>query len=232
MIRFYLIRHGKTYGNTMRRYIGTTDEPLCEEGIRELREKHFPQVKKVFASPMRRCLETARILYPGQEPKVIEQLAECDFGAFENKNAEELSGDPGYRKWIDSNGTLPFPGGESREAFIRRSVEGFVRIVDNCRKNGTDCAAIVAHGGTIMSIMETFARPKEEYYHWQCKNGEGFQLEIGEEIEDDMDISGSGDGILSGFAAGRPRMALSPGTPHRENHNPGGKNYTKMFAGE
>ena len=28
----YLIRHGKTKGNLEGRYIGTTDEPLCEEG--------------------------------------------------------------------------------------------------------------------------------------------------------------------------------------------------------
>lgn len=32
MKELYLIRHGKTYGNTLGRYIGTTDEPLCEEG--------------------------------------------------------------------------------------------------------------------------------------------------------------------------------------------------------
>ncbi len=29
-----MIRHGKTYGNTLGRYIGVTDEPLCEEGKR------------------------------------------------------------------------------------------------------------------------------------------------------------------------------------------------------
>ncbi len=32
VVELYLIRHGKTYGNTLGRYIGTTDEELCEEG--------------------------------------------------------------------------------------------------------------------------------------------------------------------------------------------------------
>ena len=32
----YLIRHGKTKGNLEGRYIGTTDEPLCEEGKQSL----------------------------------------------------------------------------------------------------------------------------------------------------------------------------------------------------
>ncbi len=48
-----------------------------------------------------------------------------DFGQFEGKNYEELKDNPDYQKWIDSNGTLPFPGGEPREQFIRRSMEGF-----------------------------------------------------------------------------------------------------------
>ena len=32
MTELFFIRHGKTYGNTLGRYIGTTDESLCEEG--------------------------------------------------------------------------------------------------------------------------------------------------------------------------------------------------------
>ena len=32
-----LVRHGKTTGNQKRLYIGRTDEPLCEEGIAQLR---------------------------------------------------------------------------------------------------------------------------------------------------------------------------------------------------
>ena len=36
----YLIRHGKTKGNLEGRYIGTTDEPLCEEGKQSLRAEY------------------------------------------------------------------------------------------------------------------------------------------------------------------------------------------------
>ena len=32
MRRVYLIRHGLTEGNRLRRYIGRTDEPLCAAG--------------------------------------------------------------------------------------------------------------------------------------------------------------------------------------------------------
>ena len=39
MIKIAMIRHGKTYGNTLGRYIGVTDEPLCEEGKKELEQR-------------------------------------------------------------------------------------------------------------------------------------------------------------------------------------------------
>ena len=36
MNRLILIRHGATAGNLQRRYIGRTDEPLCEAGIQQV----------------------------------------------------------------------------------------------------------------------------------------------------------------------------------------------------
>lgn len=136
MLKIYLIRHGKTQGNLSGKYIGSrTDEPLCEEGIRELKGKTYPQAQILFVSPMKRCIQTAELLYPGLEQRKIPLLQECDFGDFENKNYKELSGNPDYQAWIDSGGTLPFPGGEDSEEFRsklpREQQRGF--LVDAAR---------------------------------------------------------------------------------------------------
>ena len=109
----------------MKRYIGKTDEPLCTEGIELLRQRSYPDVQRIYTSPLKRCRQTADIVYPGRKVTVIHELAECDFGLFENKNYRELAECEDYQKWIDSNGTLPFPGGESRQEFSRRSILGF-----------------------------------------------------------------------------------------------------------
>lgn len=63
-MRVVLIRHSKTAGNLKGRYIGTTDEPLCEEGIRLLEGKTYPAAELVYVSPMKRCRETASLIYP------------------------------------------------------------------------------------------------------------------------------------------------------------------------
>ena len=113
MIKIAMIRHGKTYGNTLGRYIGVTDEPLCEEGKKELEQRTMDTVELLFVSPLKRCLETADILYPYAKQVKIPEFAECNFGEFENKNYQELKDNPKYQEWIDSMATLAFPGARS-----------------------------------------------------------------------------------------------------------------------
>ena len=190
MAELILIRHGKTAGNLLGRYIGSrTDEPLCDEGREGLAGKQLPEVERLYVSPMKRCVETAEILWPGFDRKKMRKvtdLRECDFGDFENKNYKELSGNGDYQAWIDSNGTLPFPNGESMDAFKSRCLEAFARIVEEVSgaeqewivsgKTGIFRAGIVVHGGTIMAILEQYGYPKAAYFDYQVKNGCGYRL--------------------------------------------------------
>lgn len=191
------IRHGMTQANGEHRYLGKTDEPLSEKGIRFLQEKKkksfFNAPEFLYASPMKRCVQTAEILFR-RKPVLIPEWKEMDFGQFEGKNYEELKDNPDYQKWIDSNGTLPFPGGEPREQFIRRSMEGFDRMMSdiliksekNTRiQNGTETQDLknnceteipvvaVVHGGTIMAVLSSLTGG--EYFDFQVKNGEGYE---------------------------------------------------------
>jgi len=173
-MKWLLIRHGQTQGNREHRYIGCrTDEPLCPEGIAALQEKSYPPAAKVYVSPLMRCLETASLLYPGVPTEVVEDFRECDFGDWENKNYAELNGSADYQAWIDSEGEIPFPGGESRAEFAARCVRAFDELLT--RNLQEDCA-IIAHGGTIMAIMERYAKPKGNYYDFQVRNGNGYIL--------------------------------------------------------
>ena len=38
--------------------------------------------------------------------------------------------------------------------------------------------AIVAHGGTIMALMERYAEPHKSYFEWSVKPGEGYRLDV------------------------------------------------------
>ena len=183
MLRLLLIRHGRTEGNKKKRYIGRgTDEPLCQEAREALSRLHYGEVKAVYASPMLRCTQTAGILFPGKTLNIIDELAECDFGEFENKNYLELNGNADYQAWIDSGGLLPFPGGESREEFKKRSITGFQKAVNSCIRKNISYAALVVHGGTIMNIMEEYADADGSFYEWHVENGKGYLVELSTEL--------------------------------------------------
>ena len=182
-IKLVLIRHGTTESNREHRYLGKTDEPLGEEGIRALCKArnagYYPKVRYVFSSPMKRCIQTAGILYPENAPVIIPEWEEMDFGDFEGKNYMELQGDVRYQEWIGSNGTLPFPGGESREAFLRRCDIGFRRMVEwlfgltEMELCGEKTVAAVVHGGTIMALLSQYSGG--DYFDYQVSNGEGYR---------------------------------------------------------
>ena len=184
MLKLILVRHGETQGNKLKRYIGKrTDEPLCPEAGNMLAQLAYPEVQAVYASPMIRCTQTAGILFPGKKLNIIDELAECDFGEFENKNYQELDGNEHYQSWIDSGGLLPFPGGESREAFIKRCEQGFYRMLigikgrlqkmDEKQPASKITAGAVVHGGTIMAILSSFYGG--DYFDHQVKNGDGYR---------------------------------------------------------
>lgn len=183
-----MIRHGETKGNRERRYVGTTDEGLLPDAAEQLSGRKMPRAARIYVSPMRRCRETAALLYPGQDLIMIEAFRECDFGEFEYKNYGELNGNAAYQRFIDTLGESGFPGGEDMKSFQRRCVMGFEEVLRReedfkgrqrdvrGRTPGTyeEDIALVIHGGTIMAILDYFSRPHRDYYDWQVRNGCGY----------------------------------------------------------
>ena len=135
---------------------------------------------------MRRCRETAAILYPKLEQIIVPDFRECNFGLFEGKTYVDVNGNihsgsmPGYQPkekpeyihWLETGGEIPFPVGESRTQFTKRCAEAFLQLIPQFQKD----IAIVAHGGTLMALLSSFG--KGNFYDWQTKNGNGFQAEF------------------------------------------------------
>lgn len=182
MTQVILIRHAKTEGNLCRKYVGRTDESLCRKGQKELkaliREGIYPPMKQdglLFVSPMKRCRETASMIYPEAVQHVVEDFRECDFGDFEYKNYEELQGNDDYQAWIDSGGTRAFPGGEDPERFQDRCLVAFQKIMK--KYTNSPQIILVVHGGIVMSVLSTLGEPEADFYSWSVENGHGYVCE-------------------------------------------------------
>lgn len=173
--------------------VGNLVENPCEECA-----KNEVENLTVYVSPYLRAKQTADILFPGTKQVEIAEFAECRFGDFEYKNYAELNGNQAYQRFIDSGGTTAFPGGESRAEFTERVMQGFEKLLadveekwrltqdsgnlneSKTRKMLTETESVrlytivvVAHGGTIMALMDQLSEPHKDYFDWQVKPGEG-----------------------------------------------------------
>jgi len=201
-LKLLLIRHSVTEGNLKRRYIGITDEPLCQAGS-EMAERRYsgmpfmPQL--VYCSPLLRCIETAGILFPNVRRITVPQLRECDFGIFEGKTHDELAQDPDYIKWVASEGAFTPPNGESGADAQERCMASLENVLSDMRADGVDRAAVVTHGGVIMRIMAQLFGGG--IYQWQPENCGGYLLEINGKHFYWKKISGGSEIIADDIAA-------------------------------
>lgn len=178
----HFIRHGAIDETLSGKYIGTTDVPLSDKGKMDLKkldyEYRYPGTQVVFTSPLKRCTETCRILYPEQNPLSIANLSECNFGEWEGKTAEELKNDPDFEKWLAGDNSVKPPRGESNADFTRRICRMFESIVEGLMKTGTTESVIVTHGGVIMTLLAVYGLPQAKPFEWTMDNGFGYSLRV------------------------------------------------------
>ncbi len=198
----YLIRHGRTGFNALGKYMGCgIDEDLSPEGISQIEEKRegirrVTSGSVVFTGPLLRARNTAGLIYYDIDVTVEDTLTEIDFGDFEGRSAAQLSGDPRYQQWIDSDGTLTFPNGESIDDFRARTMSSLHNILD--KAGDAEKIAIVCHGGCIMAIMSGLCGGK--YHDYLIPNLDGYALYVTVEDERISDITY--DRITDGSIAG------------------------------
>ncbi len=157
LTRIVLVRHGETTGESSVRYHGASDIALSDEGRAQMRAAAKQMLRECFdlvvASPMRRSWEAAAIVSGGSPVRLEADFREIDFGRWEGLTKEEIHArDPELAaQWGEQGLAFDFPGGETREAFKQRTLAGLERL----QASGASRALVVAHKGTVRTIVET-----------------------------------------------------------------------------
>ncbi|MBT2570875.1 histidine phosphatase family protein [Planococcus sp. ISL-110] len=137
-----LIRHAPTRGNQQKRYIGWTDEAILPfDAEPDL------LLKTVVGSDLKRCRQTAAVLFPNAVYRANRELRECHFGQWETKTYEELKDIGLYQSWIDDPWGIRPPGGESLADMAERVERGIRKLPDDRE------VTLVLHGGPIRYLM-------------------------------------------------------------------------------
>ncbi len=152
MSALYLVRHGQTLFNVLRRKQGWSDSPLTELGIEQGRAAgawlaaNAPAFDHVYSSTAERCCDTAELLVPGQPYQRVKCLKEINFGHFE-----------GLTEDVD----VPLPygdyyarfGGETDDELRERVVAGLLEIMG---RPGHECVLAVSHSVAMMQVPRAF----------------------------------------------------------------------------
>jgi broad specificity phosphatase PhoE len=115
-----LIRHGQSLHNADdNSFSGVTDVKMDEIGYAQCRRlaAFFDRcpVDCVFASPLHRARESARLIFPGhwENLGIAHWLTEFDYGDYEGKRPIDLGDDTVFGQWNTTPAELVFPGGDS-----------------------------------------------------------------------------------------------------------------------
>lgn len=154
MTRFFLVRHGETEWNRLRKIQGVSDIPLNDTGraqaaaLGDILAPH--RFDLIVSSPLSRAFETAQILASKlgmPAPLVIDTLVERNYGEAEGSNGADL--DVRYPPGTE------IPGREDRAEVTRRAVS---TLHDLAMRHPEADILAVAHGGLIRSVVE-YAAP-------------------------------------------------------------------------
>ena len=158
--RVFLVRHGATTLTAEDRFAGETDVPLSDKGREQARRLAArlcqEQIRSVYASPLGRTVETARILAEplGCQVQTRDGLREISHGHWEQltrRDVEERF--PGEAaEWERDPYTFAPEGGESGLMVTARALPVLIQIV---RDHPGETVLVVSHKATIRLLVSS-----------------------------------------------------------------------------
>lgn len=154
------MRHGENKANLTKEFsYKVIDYPLTQKGILQAQQTanyfRLKSIHGIFSSPMKRALETAKIIgrYLNLEVNVEENFREINVGSFEREGYNQEN----WRKymkildqWYEGNLYAQFPEGENYITLRARMKEGFRKVIGTNYK----IIIIVGHGGIFTATIK------------------------------------------------------------------------------
>lgn len=156
MTTILLARHGETDWNRENRFQGHADPPLNETGraqaVQLAEALGAESLTAVYSSPLRRALETAKIVGAQHdvEPVPVDALREVDVGSWQGLTRDEARKryPEQFARWLDYG--RGWDDGESYEEMTGRVVPALLAIAAAHRG---ERVLAVTHGGPIRAAL-------------------------------------------------------------------------------
>ena len=121
-MKIYVIRHGQTEWNVLKKMQGSADIPLNEKGLEQAEQAKINvkdiSIDKIFCSPLIRAKQTASIVNQDRNLDIVydDRLRERDYGEFEGTNKSSFN----YNDFWAYNKNLQYNKAENVKDFFAR----------------------------------------------------------------------------------------------------------------
>lgn len=158
--RLYLIRHGATQLSAEDRFAGEVNVPLSDEGRHQVemlaRRLSVQPLAAIYASPLERTLETARVIAAPHAITVTaaEGLKEISHGRWEGRSRAEVEREfpDEYERWESDPFSFAPEGGETGLSVTARALPVILQIVSD---HAGERVAVVSHKATIRLLISS-----------------------------------------------------------------------------
>lgn len=175
-MKLYVLRHGKTQWNALRKVQGAADIPLAEEGI-SLARKVGETLKEIpfdlcFSSPLKRATQTAELVLGKKADKIPiildKRIQEIDFGILEGTRFKDEKGNMINREmeifFTDPNRFSRPENGENISDILKRTKEFWKEITtDTDLRDKT--ILISSHGCAVRALLQNVYHDPENFWH-------------------------------------------------------------------
>ena len=155
----YFVRHGQSFGNKQRLFLGHTDMDLTELGYAQAAKTAEKladiDFAAIYSSDLKRAYNTAKphAEMRGTEVKTDVRFREFYCGDWEGLSVEEIIekyGELYTYSWVEEFVTFRMPNGESTPEAARRMYEA---TVEAARANPDKIILIASHAAVIRSLF-------------------------------------------------------------------------------
>ena len=175
-MKLYVLRHGKTSWNALRKVQGAADIPLAKEGI-DLAEKVGENLKDVpfdlcFTSPLLRARQTAMLVLGRRAEQIPvisdKRIQEIDFGVLEGTQFKDEEGNMISRElevFFKDPQNFPRPeNGENISDILKRTREFWEeKINDPSLQDKT--VLIASHGCAVRALLQNIYQDPDDFWH-------------------------------------------------------------------
>ena len=180
----YLVRHGETEFNLVRRYQGWLDSPLTENGVaqaiaigRRLAKLPDAATAEIVASPIGRAKRTAELIAAEMGRADIahdDRLREISIGSWDGLDRDEIAARaPGIFDGYDGSWYFRTPDGETYDEFAGRIGESLAALAG---RN----AIVVTHGVVTRVLRGIYAGlPRAEAFRLPAPQDRFYRLADG-----------------------------------------------------